>query len=90
MQGGMEWQRRWMSAFARLVYVIERGKKTVMAMRTQEEQERRRQLAQQISAPPAMKVGFMLPVGHLFCYVRCSKRGHSRPAQQTMLSPPPR
>ena len=67
MQGGMEWQRRWMSAFARLVYVIERGKKTVMAMRTQEEQERRRQLAQQISAPPAMKVGFMLPVGHLPC-----------------------
>ena len=75
MQGGMEWQRRWMSAFARLVYVIERGKKTVMAMRAQEEQERRRQLAQQISAPPATKVGFMLPVGHLSCYMRCVMRG---------------
>ncbi|CAK0786054.1 hypothetical protein CVIRNUC_009267 [Coccomyxa viridis] len=50
-QEGMEWQRRWMGAFAKLVYVVERGKKTVTAARAQAAQEKRRQLAQQTSLP---------------------------------------
>ena len=51
LQEGMEWQRRWMGAFAKLVYVVERGKKTVTAARAQAAQEKRRQLAQQTSLP---------------------------------------
>lgn len=45
-----------MDAFARLIYVVERSKKTVIAMRAQEAQERRRQLAQQTSLPRAAQV----------------------------------
>jgi len=52
----MEWQRSWMRAFARMVYVIERGKKTVIAMRQQEAQEKRRQLAQQTSLTRSAQV----------------------------------
>ncbi len=56
LQGGMEWQRRWMNAFGRLVYVVERGKKTVIALRAQEAQEKRRQLAQQTSLTGSAQV----------------------------------
>ena len=52
----MEWQRRWINAFARLVYVVERGKKTVIALRAQEAQEKRRQLAQQTSLAGSAQV----------------------------------
>ena len=45
-----------MSAFARLVYVVERGKKTVIAMREQEAQEKRRKLAQQTSLTASAQV----------------------------------
>ncbi len=45
-----------MRAFARVVYVIERGKKTVVAMRAQEAQEKRRQLAQQTSLTRSAQV----------------------------------
>ena len=59
LQEEMEWQRRWMGAFAKLVYVVERGKKTVTAARTQAAQEKRRQLAQQTSLPrSAAQVGW--------------------------------
>lgn len=52
-QGGLEWQHRWMARFARVVYLIERSKKTVQARNAQQEQEKRRQLAQQPSLPPS-------------------------------------
>ena len=45
-----------MNAFARQVYVVERGKKTVMALRAQEAQEKRRQLAQQTSLTASAQV----------------------------------
>ena len=45
-----------MNAFAHLVYVVERGKKTVIAMRAQEAQEKRRPLAQQTSLTGAAQV----------------------------------
>lgn len=45
-----------MKAFARQVYVVERGKKAVMAMRAQEAQEKRRQLAQQTSLTASAQV----------------------------------
>ncbi|CAL8466147.1 g5683 [Coccomyxa elongata] len=52
-KGGLEWQHRWMARFARVVYLIERSKKTVQARNAQLEQEKRRQLAQQPSLPPS-------------------------------------
>ena len=52
-QGGLEWQHRWMARFARVVYLIQRSKKTVQARNAQQEQEKRRQLAQQPSLPPS-------------------------------------
>ncbi|BDA51016.1 hypothetical protein COCOBI_17-2350 [Coccomyxa sp. Obi] len=52
-KGGLEWQHRWMAQFARVVYLIERAKKTVQARNAQQEQEKRRQLAQQPSLPPS-------------------------------------
>ncbi len=45
-----------MNAFARLVYVVERGKKTIIALRAQEAQEKRRQLAQQTSLTGSAQV----------------------------------
>lgn len=51
LQEGEERQRQWMAAFAKLVYVVERGKKIVTATRAQVVQEKRRQLAQQTSLP---------------------------------------
>ena len=41
-----------MQRFARLVYLVERSKKVVLAMNAQQAQEQRRQLAQQTSLPP--------------------------------------
>lgn len=57
LQGGLEWQHRWMACFAQLVYLIERSKKVVQARSAQQEQEKRRQLAQQPSLPPSGQPG---------------------------------
>ena len=71
-----------MNAFAHLVYVVERGKKTVIAMRAQEAQEKRRQLAQQTSLtgsaqvpePALVKLGVVEAVlaNWLGCLAKCS------------------
>ena len=57
LQGGLEWQHRWMSRFARIVYLIERSKKLVQARRAQQDQEKRRAMAQQPSLPPSERSG---------------------------------